>query len=255
MRAVGDQVLRELLGVSGEQNRDGRGVLLAADLTPAEAAARTTASTITRRGFGIGSLSISLAFFSLFGAIFANRLAANLAHEIPPGIRLPSAASPKSVAELPPAVHASYIDAFAAALRPVFAVAAGVSLLAFLLTWLLREVPLRKSAAAEGVGESFAMPREAESLPELERIVATLARRENHWRVYERLAQRAGVDLDPAELWVLARLGEGTAIDFGHPRLAAAGALMALGVWLHLTERHEHKHPNGGRQVPEHPEE
>ncbi|MGH8599920.1 MAG: DMT family transporter [Burkholderiales bacterium] len=26
------------------------------------------------------------------------------------------------------------------------------------------------------------------------------------------------------------------------PRLLAAGALMALGVWLHLTERHEHEH-------------
>ena len=67
------------------------------------------------------------------------------------------------------------------------------------------------------------MPREAESLPELKRIVATLARRENHWRVYERLAERAEVDLDPAELWALARLGEGTAVDFDDPRLAAAG--------------------------------
>ena len=193
-------------------------VLAAQNAVPYELLGVATSGSTLFRQVG-GSIGVSL-----FGAIFANRLAANLAHEIPPGIRLPSAASPKSVAELPPAVHASYIDAFAAALRPVFAVAAGVSLLAFLLTWLLREVPLRKSAAAEGVGESFAMPREAESLPELERIVATLARRENHWRVYERLAQRAGVDLDPAELWVLARLGEGTAIDFGDPRLAAAGA-------------------------------
>jgi MFS family permease len=76
---------------------------------------------------------------------------------------------------MPPAVHAAYLDAFAAALRPVFGLAAAVSFLAFVLTWLLREVPLRKSAAEEGVAESFAMPREAESLPELERIVATLA--------------------------------------------------------------------------------
>jgi ABC-type nickel/cobalt efflux system permease component RcnA len=26
------------------------------------------------------------------------------------------------------------------------------------------------------------------------------------------------------------------------PRLAAAGALMAFGVWLHVTERHDHEH-------------
>ena len=48
-----------------------------------------------------------------------------------------------------------------------------MSFVGFLLTWLLCEVPLRKSAEAEGVAEHFAMPREAESLPELQRIVAT----------------------------------------------------------------------------------
>ena len=79
----------------------------------------------------------------------------------------------------------------------------------FALTWLLREVPLRKTVEAEGVGESFAMPRDATSLPEMERIVATLARRENRWRLYEQLGERAGLDLAPDEHWLLARLGEG----------------------------------------------
>ena len=128
------------------------------------------------------------------------------------------------MAQLPPALHTVYLDAFAAALGPVFAVAAAVSLVAFLLTWLLRETPLRKSAAAEGIAESFATPRDAESLPELERILATLARRENRWRVYEEVAEHAGVDLDPTELWVLGRLGEEAAIDLTDPQLAAAGA-------------------------------
>src|SRR6185503_19073718 len=111
-----------------------------------------------------------------------------------------------------------------AALVPVFAVAAAVSGLAFALTWLLREVPLRKSVAAEGISESFAMPREAESLPELARIVTTLARRENHWRVYDQLARRTGLDLVPAEVWLVARLGEGTVVDRDDPRLGGAGA-------------------------------
>ena len=139
-------------------------------------------------------------------------------------MRPPAAASPELVDRLPPEVHSEYVGAFAASLRPVFAAAAGVSFVGFLLTWLLREVPLRKSAEAEGVAESFAMPREAESLPELQRIVATLARRENHWRVYRRLAERAELDLDPGELWLLARLGEGTAIDMEDPRHVVAHA-------------------------------
>ena len=46
---------------------------------------------------------------------------------------------------LPPAVHEGYVHAVAAALHPVFVVAAVVSALSFLLTWLLREVPLRVS--------------------------------------------------------------------------------------------------------------
>jgi hypothetical protein len=95
-------------------------------------------------------------------------------------------------------------------------------LFAFLLSWLLHDVPLRKSVEAEGVAESFAMPREAESLPELERIVTTLARRENRWRVYDQLAERAEVDLDAAQLWLLSRLGEGTHVDLSGARLAAA---------------------------------
>ena len=122
------------------------------------------------------------------------------------------------------AVHSAYVGAFVESLQPVFAAAAGVSLFAFLLSWLLREVPLRKSVEAEGVAESFAMPREAESLPELERIVTTLARRENRWRVYDQLAARANVDLDAAELWLLSRLGEGADVDLSGARLAAAHA-------------------------------
>ncbi|MGH7839554.1 MAG: MarR family winged helix-turn-helix transcriptional regulator, partial [Candidatus Binataceae bacterium] len=121
---------------------------------------------------------------------------------------IPSAANPAAIEGLPPPIHNAYIDAFAASLRPVFLVAAAIAVLAFVLSWLLRETPLRKTAEAEGLGESFAMPRDANSLRELERIVTVLARRENRWRAYERLAARAGVSLTPQEIWLLARLDE-----------------------------------------------
>ena len=192
-------------------------VLAAQNAVPYEQLGVATSGSTLFRQVG-GSIGVSI-----LGAIFANQLAANLRDALPPGTEIP-ATSPQVVTQLPPALHSVYLDAFAAALGPVFAVAAAVSLVAFLLTWLLREVPLRKSAAAEGIAESFATPRDAESLPELERILATLARRENRWRVYEEAAEHAGVELDPTELWILARLGEKAAIDLTDPQLAAAGA-------------------------------
>jgi hypothetical protein len=56
------------------------------------------------------------------------------------------------------------------------------------------------------------MPRDATSLEELERIVTVLIARENRWRVYADFAQQAGIDLPPAELWMMARLGERTRV-------------------------------------------
>src|SRR2546430_17366344 len=71
---------------------------------------------------------------------------------------------PAAARGLPPDMHQEYITAVMAALRPVFLAAAGISALGFALTFLLREHPLREGAPAEGVGESFAMPRAATSL-------------------------------------------------------------------------------------------
>jgi DNA-binding MarR family transcriptional regulator len=45
-------------------------------------------------------------------------------------------------------------------------------------------------------------------LREIERALSLLAGREQRWSLYQRLANRAGVDLAPPELWLLARLGE-----------------------------------------------
>jgi uncharacterized membrane protein len=110
-----------------------------------------TSGAILFRQIG-GSIGVAL-----FGAIFANRLAANLAERLP-GVRLPKTATPALVKHLPPAVHDAYVSAFAVSLRPVFLVAAAVGVAAFLLTWLLREVPLRSSAGAgEAAGEAFGL--------------------------------------------------------------------------------------------------
>src|SRR4029079_3700411 len=108
-------------------------VLAAQNSVPYEQLGVATSGSTLFRQVG-GSIGVSV-----FGAIFANQLAANLVADLPAGTTLPDVISPDVVAHLPAAVHALYLDAFAAALGPVFAVAAAVSLVAFLLTWLLRE--------------------------------------------------------------------------------------------------------------------
>ncbi|HZT15485.1 MAG TPA: MDR family MFS transporter [Gaiellaceae bacterium] len=161
----------------------------------------TSGSTLFRQ-IG-GSIGVSV-----FGAIFANELGRQLARRLPHGAHVPTVANPAIVKQLPPAIHAPYVASVAASLRPVFLAATGVSFAAFLLTWLLREVPLRKTAAAEGVGESFASPRDASSERELERIVGNLMRREERLRMYERLIATSGVRIDPGDSWVLGRIAE-----------------------------------------------
>ena len=163
----------------------------------------TSGQTLSRQVGG----SIGVA---LFGAIFANRLRAELVQKLPRGARVPKAANPVAIKHLPPQVHAAYVDAVSVALHPVFLVGAAIGFVAFGLTWMLREVPLRTTskAAAEGVGEGFATPRGGDSSREMERALTVLARREDRRRIYERLVGRAGVDVGPEESWTLGRLNE-----------------------------------------------
>ena len=109
---------------------------------------------------------------SIFGAIFSNRLAHELAQRLPPGVHAPAHGSPAVVQHLPPLIHAAYIAAYAAALHPVFLTAAAVMLGAFGLSWLLHDVPLRETAGSAGVSESFAAPRTPSSKSQRRRRLA-----------------------------------------------------------------------------------
>jgi EmrB/QacA subfamily drug resistance transporter len=94
-----------------------------------------TSGSILFRQIG-GSIGIAI-----FGAIFTNQLRSNL--KLPPGAHPVATLSPEAIRHLPAALHHAYAAAVANSLRPVFVVAAFISVFAFLLTWLLREVPLR----------------------------------------------------------------------------------------------------------------
>jgi EmrB/QacA subfamily drug resistance transporter len=85
---------------------------------------------------------------SVFGAIFTNRLSHELAHRLPPGGEAPTDATPAAIEQLPAAINAIYTAAVAAALHPVFQTAAAVMVVAFALSWRLRDVPLRETTQA-----------------------------------------------------------------------------------------------------------
>jgi EmrB/QacA subfamily drug resistance transporter len=83
---------------------------------------------------------------AVLGAVFTNRLTAELSDRLPAGAGAAAhsgSVDPATVGALPAPLRDAYLDGFSGALDTVFLVAAVVSLLAFGLTWLLREVPLR----------------------------------------------------------------------------------------------------------------
>ena len=159
-----------------------------------------TSGTTLFRSMG-GSVGVAA-----FGALFAGGLASRLATHASAAAYLPSAAEPGAIATLPPALKSLYLNAFSAALHPVFLSAAAISAVGFALTWLLQEVPLRGPVRPEGLGESFAMPRDATSLEESETIVTSLESRERHWHVYRRIARSLDLPLAPDEMWLLIQI-------------------------------------------------
>ena len=85
---------------------------------------------------------------SVFGAIFANRLGQG-ARAPPPARRArPDRRNPRRDRAPPAAINAIYAAAVAAALHPVFQTAAAVMVVAFALSWRLRDVPLRETTQA-----------------------------------------------------------------------------------------------------------
>src|SRR5512132_1040417 len=104
----------------------------------------TSGSTLFRQvGGSIG--------VSVFGAIFTNELGRELARRLAAGAHAPAHASPAAVEHLPPAIHAVYVTAVAVALHPVFLTAAAIMVVAFGLSWLLGDVPLRETARSDAL--------------------------------------------------------------------------------------------------------
>ncbi|HUN79869.1 MAG TPA: MDR family MFS transporter [Solirubrobacteraceae bacterium] len=165
-----------------------------------------TSGVTLARGIG-GALGAAV-----FGTIFSTRLRDQLrgilqgplGSLVAHGGRLTGA----QVAKLPPAGRLAYENAYVNALQPVFAVAAGVAAIGFLLSLRLRERPLRATAAtSDGLDDALAVPTGPSSLAEIDRALGVLVSRERRLAFSERVAARAGVDLSPGATWALARFG------------------------------------------------
>jgi EmrB/QacA subfamily drug resistance transporter len=112
---------------------------------------------------------------AIFGAIFSNQLATNLTRNLPAAVLRSGAINPSSLQgnpaalqHLPPLIHMGLIDAVAQSLHVVFLAAVPVLAVGFLLSLLLREVPLqtraqRAAANAEALGLDVVPGSEAAS--------------------------------------------------------------------------------------------
>jgi EmrB/QacA subfamily drug resistance transporter len=126
---------------------------------------------------------------AILGAIFSTRLADELA-----------ARSPQKTA---------YTDA----LSTVFLVAAAVAVVAFALSWLIEERPLRHTVESRGLDDVFAPPRDADSMVELARELSRAAGRERARQFVQRAAASAGIELTPREILVLSRVAHDYPLD------------------------------------------
>jgi EmrB/QacA subfamily drug resistance transporter len=151
---------------------------------------------------------------ALLGAIFTNQLAGNLAEHIPPEAIASGAGramtegrvSPTAIHHLPSALSNGYVHAFTDSLNTVFLTAAAIAVVAFVLAWLLQELPLRETVATTGLGSTFAIPRDASSLAEIEEALGRLGRRDVSRALIARMAERAEVDLSAGACVLLIRL-------------------------------------------------
>jgi DNA-binding MarR family transcriptional regulator len=153
---------------------------------------------------------------AIFGAVFANVLAGDLVASLhglslPHGLTAASGASPAVLAHLPAAVHLGYITGYATALHTVFLVATPFGALAFLLSWTIKDIPLRATAGQPDPADTLAptaMPTVRTSDQEMERALTRLLGREQRREIYAGMVTRAGIAASPRAAWMLLRVGQ-----------------------------------------------
>src|SRR3984885_13974586 len=137
---------------------------------------------------------------AIFGSIFSSRLAANLAAALhgtplPRGFSPASAqANPAALKRLPATLRGDILHAYVLSFHTVFLGAVPVAAATFVLTWFLREVPLRATSAAPDIGEDIgAASAQRSSAAELGGPLLRLAAVDLRRQGYTRLADLCGL--------------------------------------------------------------
>ncbi|MGY0023683.1 DHA2 family efflux MFS transporter permease subunit [Streptomyces sp. YJ-C3] len=183
---------------------------------------------------------------AIFGTIFANRLSTKLSsalagQQVPPGVGPDSLkADPRGIGDLPPALREPVLHAYATSITDVFLYAVPVALIAFVLSWFLREDKLRGSVTAPDPTQTLASnPVERSSYDEVARALSTLGTREGRREIYEKITARAGYDLLPAASWLVLRIKR---YGWAEPAVLAERSAVPLPVIIEAARQVEERH-------------
>ncbi|HEY2306417.1 MAG TPA: MFS transporter [Streptosporangiaceae bacterium] len=155
---------------------------------------------------------------AIVGTIFATTLATNLAKALPgqPASQLThrmNSLSASALHALPPGVHAAVLDAYSNAITTAFRIAAFISIAAFVAAWFIKELPMRPTVTADGIGDAFGSPRAPDSLAEIARSLSVLVGRKKMEEYLRRVVREAEIDLPLADAGLLVRIRSNPGID------------------------------------------
>ncbi|PWV80349.1 drug resistance transporter, EmrB/QacA subfamily [Prauserella marina] len=146
---------------------------------------------------------------AVFGALYSDQLGPRLGAALAetPGVPPAIAQSPQALKDLPEAVRAPIVDAYATTLGHVFAWGVVVMLVGFVTSLFLKQVPLRDTAraAASDVGEGFSAPDSRDDVKHLERSISGLVRAEGPG-LGRRVLAASGSTLSPGQAWVIGQV-------------------------------------------------
>ncbi|HWJ86262.1 MAG TPA: MFS transporter [Cellulomonas sp.] len=175
---------------------------------------------------------------AVFGSVFTSHLTSTLATNPPAdavGPCSPEAltASSNTLATCSQAVQNWFLDGYSDSIHTIFLMAVPVGAIAFLLTWLIPERPLRTGASTPESGEAFAAPAGRSSYEELRLMLWREVGRQDPLKAYAILNRNLDIDLTPGQCWMLsrvsgersrtfARMTERSGVEIGRVRQVAA---------------------------------
>jgi hypothetical protein len=195
----------------------------------------------------------------VFGTVYANVLSDTLPAAVAasPGVDPAAVTTPVALHAYPADQIAPIVEAYAHAMHVVFLLAVPVPLVAFVLAFFLKEVPLRGTArsTAGDVGDGFGMPEGADAKQQLQIAVARLLQRKGRTDL-PLVRERSGATLGPADGWAVgqvylrARLGRPATIDEISRRYQLPPAVLEP-AFADATSRGYLSETDGGLQLTE----